>query len=95
MERKPDVQMDSSFMILNDPWVNIEPEVLEEISEIYPEINSKTIFIVPSVGIDELKIPIFSKGICVQLKIESLVINKNVKVDYSYLLDFLMIRKDA
>jgi hypothetical protein len=89
------VKMDSSFVILNDPWRNVEPDVMEEILSIYPEVNRKTIFIVPPVGVGELKIPIFNEGICVMLKIEPLIAFENVKADYSYLLNFLMFRKDA
>jgi hypothetical protein len=95
MERKPDVQLDSSFVILNDPWKSIEQDIMKKILSIYPEVNKKTIFIVPPTGIDELKIPIFNEGICVMLKIEPLIACEDVKADYSYLLDFLMLRKDA
>lgn len=84
------------FQILNKPWENIEYNVMAEIQAKFPEITAKTLFIVPTKGINQLKIPLKQvTGVVVELVLKPLEIHNNVSVDYSAMFDFCLIRKDA
>lgn len=85
------------YQQLDNVAKNVEPDVLKRMIELYPVINlDKTLFIVPSPGIDDMMIPVFTKNIYVHLALQTIMVYNgwNIKFDYSPLLDIVLLRKE-